>query len=283
MLVGTARSGTTWLAELIDSQIPCRVMFEPFNPDRVVECRSFEYFQYMRPDSEHPALLSYCRRVVGGEVRGRWIDGHATRVFPRLRLIKDVRATLMLRWFHQRFRDVPVLYLLRHPCAVVLSRMRLGWATDVDVQRLLKQPDLVSDYLSPYMEFIHRASTDEEKHAIVWCVSNLVSLQQFADGGWTLLRYEDLQEEPEQEVPRMFQALGHAVSPDVYGALKRPSRTTRGPRGVASTDRPAWSRELTTPQIDRILAAVAAFGLDRLYAPSDPHNKCGSSKKVVNE
>jgi Sulfotransferase family len=264
MLVGTARSGTTWVAELIDSQIPCRVMFEPFNPDRVEECRSFEYFQYVRPDDDHPALLAYCERLVRGQVRGRWIDSHATHVFPRFRLIKDIRPTLMLRWFHQRFREVPLLYLLRHPCAVVLSRMRLGWATDDDVHRFLRQPQLVSDYLSPYMDVIYRAQTDEEKHAIVWCISNLVPLRQFADGAWTLLRYEQLREQPEREVPRIFSALGIEFRPAVLGALNRPSRTTRasGRRDHGG----AWTGELTTRQADRIFATVEAFGLDCLYS-----------------
>ncbi|HKX58690.1 MAG TPA: hypothetical protein VJN00_04895, partial [Steroidobacteraceae bacterium] len=54
MVAGTGRSGTTWLAELICSQIPCRLMFEPFNPRKVSAYREFNYFQYMRPGEGDP-------------------------------------------------------------------------------------------------------------------------------------------------------------------------------------------------------------------------------------
>jgi len=52
LLAGTARSGTTWLGDLIASQIHCRILFEPFNPDFVPEYRGLHYFQYMRPGAE---------------------------------------------------------------------------------------------------------------------------------------------------------------------------------------------------------------------------------------
>jgi hypothetical protein len=241
------------------------VMFEPFNPEHVAECRPFHYFQYMRPDAEDPALLSFCTRLVNGDLRGRWIDGHATRVFSRFRLIKDIRPTLMLRWFHERFPQVPVIYLLRHPCAVALSRMRLNWATDADVTRLLEQPRLVSDYLEPYLDIINSVRTDEEKHAVVWCVSNLVPLRQFAGGGWTLLYYERLRQHPERELPRLFEALDLEFDGRALRALPRPSRTTRGSAPSTRGDIGGWKHHLTPGQIDRILAVVAAFGLGHVY------------------
>jgi hypothetical protein len=48
IVAGTARSGTTWLAEIIASQVPCRIMFEPFQPRKVQAYSQFEYFQYLR-------------------------------------------------------------------------------------------------------------------------------------------------------------------------------------------------------------------------------------------
>jgi hypothetical protein len=270
MVVGTGRSGTTWVAEVIDSQIPCRLMFEPFNPDRVGEFSRFHYFQYMPPDREHPDLLSFCNATMRGELRGPWVDGYLARLFPRLRLIKDIRPTLMLRWLKNQFPDVPVLYVLRHPCAVVLSRMRLNWATDQDVSRFLCQPQLVADHLSPYMDVIEAARTDEEKHAVVWCLSNLVPLRQFAGGGWTLLYYEHLKQRPETEVPRLFSALGVDFDSRVFSDLRLPSRTTRHTRGGTS-DRAVnaeWRHDLSVSQIDRVLKVVQAFGLDHIYGDS---------------
>jgi hypothetical protein len=250
--------------------MPCRLMFEPFNPDRVAEFRPFQYFQYMRADQEHASLLSFCKAVVGGQIRGRWVDGYVTHIFPRLRLIKDIRPTLMLRWFHDRFPDVPLLYVLRHPCAVVLSRMRLKWATDDDVRRFLCQPQLVADHLQPYLEVIERARTDEEKHALVWCLSNVVPLRQFAQGGWTLVYYERLRQQPEREIPTLFGGLDIDFDSGVFSKLRRPSRTTRhAPRRTQGAgDGGSWKRDLTTAQVDRVLAVVEAFGLGHIYGDS---------------
>jgi hypothetical protein len=267
MVVGSGRSGTTWIAEVIDSQVPCRLMFEPFNPHRVPECSRFEYFQYMRPGEENADLLAFCRALVRGDLRGRWIDGKLARLRPRLRLIKDIRPTPMLRWLIDRFADLPVVYVLRHPCAVVASRLRLDWETDADIERFLRQPTLVADHLGPFLPAIERARTPEEKHAVVWCLSNLVPLRQCAGSRWLLLYYEELQQQPETEIPKIFEALDAEFDRSVFTALRRPSRTTRaGPRQASGAD--AWRRMLTPAQADNVLAVVDAFGLGHIYGES---------------
>ena len=119
MVVGTGRSGTTWVAEVIDSQVPCRLMFEPFNPDQVEEYRPFHHFQDMRLDAKNADLLSFCSTMMRGELHGRWVDAQLAHLRPRLRLIKDIRPTLMLAWLKQQFPAVPVLV---RPAASVRGR-----------------------------------------------------------------------------------------------------------------------------------------------------------------
>lgn len=268
IVVGAGRSGTTWLAELIDSQVPCRLMFEPFNPDQVESFRRFSHFQYMRPDDEHAELLAFCRAVVRGELRGRWVDGYSARIFPRLRLVKDIRPTPMLRWLSDHFPHVPVVFVLRHPCAVVRSRLQLGWSTDEDIQRFLRQPQLVADHLEPYLEVIARSQTDEEKHAIVWCLSNLVPLRQLPPREWTIVYHERLTGEPEAEVPRVFDTLDIGFTQSVFERLRRPSRTSRSATNGHGAGG-GWREHLDSRQIDRILAIVEAFGLEHLYGDGD--------------
>ena len=82
LLAGAGRSGTSWVARLISSQIPCRVMFEPFNPVRVSAFRGFPDFCYRRPEDEDPDLEAYARRILTGRIRDRWIDPVAFP-FPR--------------------------------------------------------------------------------------------------------------------------------------------------------------------------------------------------------
>lgn len=270
MIAGTARSGTTWLADLVASQISCRVMFEPFNPDLVPEYHGFHYFQYMRPDTENQRFQSFAHKVFTGEIRNHWVDRQNQQIFPRVRLVKEVRANLALKWLHDHFPEVPIVLLIRHPCAVVSSRMDLGWATDLDIEPLLSQPELIEDHLWKYVDLIRSVKTTEEKHAIIWCVSYLVPLRHFHPGEVRIIYYEDLCTQPEQELPALFEFIGHAYTRPVMQMINQPSQTARAASAVVTgTDKiEGWEKKLNSLQIDRILSIVGAFGLDQLYGKS---------------
>jgi Sulfotransferase family len=270
LVAGTARSGTTWLGDLIASQIPCRILFEPFNPDLVPEYRSFRYFQYMRPGSENLEFQTFARMTFTGEIRNRWVDRQNERIISECRLIKEIRANLALKWLHDNFPEVPLIFLMRHPCAVVLSRMELGWATDSDIEPFLSQPDLVTDHLSPYMDLIKDAKTIEEKHAIIWSVSNFVPLKQFQPGELRIIYYENLCTQPEVELPAIFTSIGHRYEKPMIDRINRPSQTTRQTSAILTgTDKTtSWKKHLSATQITNILRVVGAFGLSHIYGDS---------------
>lgn len=270
LVAGTARSGTTWLGDLIASQIPCRIMFEPFHPLLVPEFRTFHYFEYSRPDAENPKLHAFAQRIFKGEIRNRWIDHKNERVFSKYRLIKEIRANLSLKWLHDNFPEVPVIFLMRHPCAVVASRLQLGWATDRDIEPFLSQLDLIEDHLTPFMSLILNAKTAEEKHAIIWCVSNLVPLRQFKTGKLKVIYYEHLCTQPEIVMPSIISSIGAQYTPPAADAFNKPSQTTRRKsaivRGADKTS--SWRKILEPPQIKNVLRIVDRFGLDHLYGDS---------------
>jgi hypothetical protein len=267
LIAGTARSGTTWLADLIASQLPCRLLFEPFNPDLVPEYRNFHYFQYLRPGTEHPAFHSFARKVFTGQIRNRWIDHQNERVYSEYRIIKEIRINLALKWLHDNFSEIPILFLLRHPCAVVASRIELGWATDQDIKPFLTQPDLVSDHLAPYMDLIQNAKAVEEKHAIIWSVSNLVPLTQFKPNELKIIYYENLCTQPEIELPVIFATIGQTYHGLTHDSLHRPSQTTRATSAVVDGKNRlfSWKEKLSTAQIRNVLRIVNEFGLGHLY------------------
>ena len=267
LIAGTARSGTTWLAELLGARLPCRIMFEPFNPRKVTAYAGFSYFQYKRPDADDPALEDFCRTVFTGSIRDPWIDRQVDHLFPRYRIIKEIRANLFLKWIRNRFPELPILFLVRHPCAVVASRLQLGWDTDADIAEFLAQPTLVRDFLEDKIGLIEGCRTPAEKHAVIWAVSNLVPLRQFAEGSLPLVYYEDLIRRPETEVPRVFRLSGLAYDGSALERLSRPSATTVNFRNVAAGpgDPPRWKRVLTPAQVEDVLSVVDRFGLGDLY------------------
>lgn len=270
MVAGTGRSGTTWVTELIASQVPCRIMFEPFHSRRIEAFQRFHYFQYMRPNEQNQELRAYCRRIFSGDIRHRWIDHRATRLFPQYRLVKDIRANLFLRWLHTSFPEVPLLFIIRHPCAVVLSRMQLAWSTDEEIDSFLSQPKLIDDFLADKIEVVKRAKTAEEKHAIVWCISNLVPIQQFQSHQLHAIFYENLCTQPEREFARMFQTIGHEYGDTIFTSAKRPSTEATPTSAIVTGEDKVrrWKRELSPAQIGNILSIVEDFELGYIYGDS---------------
>lgn len=270
LVAGTARSGTTWLGDLIASQLPSRILFEPFNPTLVPEYRGFHYFQYLRPGTASPEFGIFARKVFTGEIRNRWVDHQNERIHSEYRLIKEIRINLALKWLHDNFPEVPTILLIRHPCAVVLSRMELGWATDDDIQPFLAQPDLVTDYIGEHLNLIHNAKMDEEKHAIIWSISNLVPLKQFAPGGLKIVYYEKLCTQLDIELAQLFASIGQKYASLNLAQITRPSQTTRATSAVVSgMDKIThWKKKLRPAQIDSVLQVVESFGLHHLYGDS---------------
>ncbi|HUM67926.1 MAG TPA: sulfotransferase [Chloroflexota bacterium] len=268
VVAGAARSGTTWLAEIIASQLACRIMFEPFHPYKVKAFSAFDYFHYQRPSTDNAELLAYCNTVLHGRIRHPWIDREVATLRPDYRLIKEIRANLFLKWIQLHFPQTPLLFIMRHPCAVVLSRLQLQWATDSDIESFLHQPQLVEDFLADKMDIIAQATSDAAKHALIWCISNIVPLQQFASGELPIVFYEHLIAQPDTTIPALFQNIGITdYEESVYQAAQKPSATSKKHSAiVAGTNQlTQWQSTLTNSQIDDVLAIVAAFNLDIIY------------------
>jgi hypothetical protein len=149
--------------------------------------------------------------------------------------------------------------------------MELGWATDRDIEPFLSQSQLVEDYLGPYLDLIRNAVNNEEKHAVIWSVSNLVPLKQFNSNQLKVVYYENLCTQPEIELPGIFEAIGyHSSNRTPVTDSNQPSQTTRRDSAVVTGTNKIdfWKAKLSPSQIDNILRVVQAFGLGHLYGDS---------------
>jgi hypothetical protein len=259
-LAGSGRSGTTWVSEIINHRNEYRLVFEPFHPDRVPVCKDFRRKQYLRPDERREKYLEPARRILTGRLRNPWTDRFNRKFVARGRLIKDIRANLLLGWMSENFPGMPIVFLLRHPCAVVAARLALGWKDNLS--EMMEQEELVEDFLLPVEAEIRDAQGAFERHVFSWCIENYVPLRQFGPREVHLAFYENLVVHPEDEVRRLFAFLGEDFDGRVYRALRRPSPLSR--RGESpSVD--AWRRSVTDSQLERAVEILGLFGLDRVY------------------
>lgn len=269
LLAGSARGGTTWAAEAVVHDQNVRYVFEPFHPDHVPLAQRFQPRRYLRPDDRDPEATALAARLLTGEGRSWWTDHYNRAVLPRHRLVKEVRANLLLGWLKERFPGLRMALLVRHPCAVVASQLAAGWDFHTGIDNLLSQPQLVDDHLRDVLPLLRAARDPVEQMALTWCVENIVPLRQFGRGEIHVICYEHLVRRPSEELPKLMAFYGLAFKASAIGQMARASRTTTVSSALATGNDPvsSWSGRLTEAQVATIMRLVSAFGLDRLYGP----------------
>ena len=270
-VVGSSRSGTTWIAEFLNYRNEYRYLFEPLTEGVLPELRAFRRGQYLRPDDAAAAYLDPFAAVLRGDVHNRFVDRFNRRVVARRRLVKDVYANLLLRWVHDNFPGMPIVYVLRHPCAVMTSRLANSVRSDAGyaphLQRFLEQDALMADWLHPFEATLRDARTVLDQQVLWWCVENFVPLRQFAAGELHVALYEDLVTKPHDEIPRLGAYLGREFHPSVYQRMRRVSLTSGrfSPMHREGSAVASWQRSWSDDEVRRVMQLLSVFGLDALY------------------
>jgi len=286
-LAGCGRSGTTWLSEVVNFDNAFRIIFEPLRHDTgPTVARMLGYWPYLRPADRPADLVSQMHDVLTGGFSSEWTDRFGARDSNRM-LVKEIRANFLLGWLRAAFPSMPMVFILRHPCAVAASEIRLGWTGwDEPMAALAARPDLVGDHLEPFIDVIHGARSTFEQRIVLWCIRNIVPLSQLARGDASVVLYERLLADPMAEMTPLLQALGRPIDePAIMQAWRRPSAMTMASGDPARSDRvagavgeageagvageAAWMRSTTADERARAVTILRAFGLDRIYT-DDP-------------
>jgi hypothetical protein len=266
LVAGSGRSGTTWVAGIVNYRNDYRYIHEPFRPHRLKTARVFRPRHYIRPNERDPQLIGAADAILSGRIRSMWTDKYNRKRLPGKRLIKEVRGNLLLPWLQQNFPQTPVVLLLRHPCAVVASQLRLASDWRVDLGRFLQEDELMEDHLSPFRDALQGARTPFEKHLIVWCIENLVPLRHLSPAGTHVGLYEWFVTDPETEIERLFRFLGADFDPRVLDTIGRPSPVTeRGSEGAGRRRLDGWRDVVSEAELRWAADLLGLFGLDHLY------------------
>ncbi|GMQ78951.1 MAG: hypothetical protein BMS9Abin02_1500 [Anaerolineae bacterium] len=230
LLAGSGRSGTTWIGNLIASGQGIQQIFEPLHPRFSVQIRHLTGWEvgqrpryqahYMRSDEPHGEWSIYLNEVLSGRERNYWTDYHRTSYFPERFLIKTIRANLMLGFLSDQFSP-KIIYVYRHPCAVVLSRLKVRWRADVG--DILSQDKLVEDYLQPWIGAIGRERDLLGAHAVWWAVENMVASRELESRPHYAVTYEALVQQPRLEIRKIWSWLGIQPIPIQKGLIERPA------------------------------------------------------------
>lgn len=264
LLTGSPRSGTTWVANLLQTIPGSSILFEPFQLDHVPQAREAQctWRTYVHPEDDWTAGDDFVARVLDGRVLNRWTTQEIRRPKPTTTwIVKAVRANRLLPWICSRFEIRPPVLLLRHPCAVVASQLERGWTEappdpgTADHRLLAAFPDLEA--------VLARVRTPEEALAATWALDALVPLRH--PGPWQVVCFEHLVTRGEAGLRPLLDRWGVPAPAGLAERLGEWSRT------AASRDRSrvvaGWRDQLEPDQVRRILETVWALGVD-LYGES---------------
>jgi hypothetical protein len=277
LVLGSGRSGTTWLAEALARSTRSRLIFEPFHPIWTPGPEQLHLF--LAPQDVGPDMQALVERTLSGRTRKRPLGQIVITRLPRSRIVKDIHSGNLLPWYRVRFPQVPVVFAVRHPIATACSRLRhgdfYGLARYLETKRGRHEAEdsPVAAWLPAYDE--HREDPDELVRGVAeWCIENAYPLRYDAEGAM-LVFYEWAVREPAAQLARLAEfcapAIGGGEGFDLE-ALRRPSaKDFFGTATVADRTRDwdrllsRWTEDLSAQKTRRCLRVLEDFGLDGFY------------------
>ncbi|MFZ7126470.1 MAG: hypothetical protein ACOWWM_10000 [Desulfobacterales bacterium] len=309
-IASSGRGGSTWVLDMLADANNMRTVFEPLEPEKVKGAAPYS-FAYVRECENRVDLKRFLQDTIYGnhgrlwtryriDRRNLWLGKSNFNSAKHLKfqfakhiqigrrlvryrhqnpdakpMVKFIRANLMIGWLHKTF-NAPVLLLLRHPGAVVESKLRLwegGWRFETTLKNFFSNRALREDYLNdldiPHLSTMSRA----EGFATMWCIENMVALDHANRHGLCVTFYEKLLDDA-REWDRVTSELGLQHSP-VDACLKKPSQQASVEKGQTEYYtglKNKWMSRLNKKEIREIDRLLHRFGVG-FYSMNDPEPK----------
>ncbi len=250
-ILGTSRCGSTWLGAIVNSHPDVAYRFEPFHRLGRTTLRSMtetlkaDRFQATDVDALHRLLLpahpgtdkppffekSFRSRVNRGRSllwpparkgmgAGLYRFLYSPIGSPFL-VFKDVNYERAIPGLLRA--GVPVVYLMRHPCAVVWSHLKgqergaMGGAREDFLDRkLARQNGALAARFLPRLDGLSKA----QKRALLWRLSVDDAFERRDDEGLHVVFYESLCHDPVGESEKAFAHLGLQLPEQTRAFLK---------------------------------------------------------------
>ena len=285
IILGTPRSGTTWLMEILETIPEYTYLFEPISPIYSTEAFDvgFTSRTYRPYDVEWPEGEKFLKDIFSGHKFG-FLSSYKIkpeimmrRLLGKKLIVKFIRLNRLLPWIAKRFQLRGTFFIIRHPCAVVASQLK----TDVfgyhpksppytgifpPIEYVLDEASKIKGLNPVLINKLKKIKTKEEILAAVWCLDNYVPLSFPKPYPWTTIVYEKLILDGRNELANIFNKINEKVPKSAFNLLREPSMLTmkNDLKVVDNIEEQLgkWKKILSEKQVERILSIVSDFGLD---------------------
>ena len=179
-LIGLGRSGTTWLAEVINHKQNFKYLFEPLNYIDIQNC-PIDCLEHIPINQENQELYNYLTSVYNGKFKDPWIYIFCGNQTSSRILVKCIdRALMIFPWHVRNFPNFSYIFLIRHPIPTALSRCAQKWEVfkDYMMQWIYGDPIIYKKYLSHVpMHIFDDSHSLFIKHVVYCCLFNYMMLK----------------------------------------------------------------------------------------------------------
>lgn len=230
----------------------------------------FHWRQYIPEYENWPEAKVIIEKILSGRLLSPYLCQGTT---PRqLRsasnlLIKFCRANQLLPWLTRQFNfQLPPIYLVRHPCAVVASQLQQGGWKNVSSSFTIPQGRYASFY-SDHAPFLAKIDSVEKRLAAFWCLCNRVPLGHSDNNKrWITITYESLLLNSAAELERIGKRWKTVIPRNLYESPQSASSTTvsESPilEGRVHQQLEYWKRKLSVRQIADIMDVLDYFEIE---------------------
>ena len=271
-LIGDGRSGTTWVASLLNADNSYREMFEPFHPKKVRGASRFAENMYVSCSAENPELKQFMNNAFNGSITNSWIDKELLSNKYEGLLVKDVFANLHAKWSITQFPQVKPILLVRNPLSVAASKYvtrRWNWPSSPEV--FLNDKVLMATHLYGLNNIIQQVAKRNdyiEQQVLNWCVIHKVLSNQFSLDEIHIICYERVLEKPQEEIRKALEYSGKRQNAELTPSrLSESSIVSFKGSSVVDNKDPLtiWKENISEKQVQLAIELLKHFQLDGWY------------------
>lgn len=280
IMFATARSGSTYLSELISTQPKIKFISEPFNIRHpyvgpVLRGYGIHSWADILPKEGHDAfLIRYFSDIRKNKIplyNHNPLD-RSTKFFTNRICYKVLHAAKNRINFLRDNLSIHPLILIRHPLAVAISRLKAP-----TLEYLVDNEEYASQFGDEELRLVRRIikrGDSFEMRIVDWCMQNKPMVYCPDKKGWCVITYEDLVLNFEDACKKIAEQLRLPDLGAMMKKRKRPSKT------VSQSDSETqlrlysddgysaewlvrkWSKKVTQNEVDRAYDIIEAFGMD---------------------
>lgn len=232
IIVGSARSGTSWISELFALQYRYRMLFEPEHEFNTAKGKLI-CDRYISKLTDSPAIKAYFKRIFSNRVDCDWIaqisnrkwKRHLWPFIPKKYIIKFVRCNLAANYMINEF-EIPVLFVIRNPYDVLASQCQVKFPWLFDLSWFKGQDELCDLIKTTYGYDLNeeRILSDFETLCLRWCIENSVPFLK-KNPKFEVLKYETLKGNIEVYF-NLCKKYGLKPLSNIHDVFKQPSSKT---------------------------------------------------------